>query len=24
LLGQWFDETLCHYQRVLKTASPNT
>jgi len=24
LLGQWFDETLFHYQRVLKTASPNT
>jgi histone acetyltransferase 1 len=23
LLGQWFDETLCHYKRVLKTATPN-
>ncbi|KAL3763120.1 hypothetical protein ACHAW5_010750 [Stephanodiscus triporus] len=22
LLGQWFDETMCHYHRVLKTTSP--
>ncbi|KAL3810022.1 hypothetical protein ACHAXA_006137 [Cyclostephanos tholiformis] len=23
LLGRWFDETMCHFQRILMTASPN-